>query len=669
MSPQNDLVEILKGFNDSLDRDLNSIFYNNVFLNTKLKDDHQTLKHIILSRMHNLCTMQLAKRKHMNPDFKTRIPLVWSDYHSVCINWFYEWKNIIKESKTKSKTFKDVTVEFRVLKSKLARLLKTFHRLYYGILEYITCHFDTSLVIPTKLISDLNLEGLLEKMPHLTQIRKLLTPRGKATSHVVLSFYHCLLSLGKIRYHQLILEDSSFVRSHRHTGKMNSTARSLHLKKAERYWLMAARLVPSKSDTYKQLSKLSVEENNYSREIYFSIRRHFTRVNDNKQDSQAEIVSFFKERKWVQMESSLTATSLERNNILHELFEIIRYHILIEINEVKVKYISPEEAEHIRTLKCHVSENLQMPHILVNGAFTNDHIVILVGIFSMTQQSHAFEGIASTPLYQSTNSNQSLLEFILDVVFQIISTANKQLKEGNNFNAVDMISYLAIMRVTNCWIKSDNTVLNYAHRYRPICEIMCDFISTINEIESLCWISHVNKKPKRSYLFEEDVMLKEFTCIECRLTDFDDTEIFDMDHVADRLIGHTPKTSILTKEEEFYLRLRAVVTSMKGFLRHNKCGIKVELTKNKTTKYSDISDNLDITMLPTASSPVMPVSNNRHKIMKSVDNNHAKYLPYNKARKSPSLELLLETKPDVITSMLPDTSKPCNSYRTDFSSL
>lgn len=634
MPPQHDIAENLKGLNESLDRDLNSIFYNNVFLNTKLKGDHQTLKHMILSRMNNLCTIPIENRKHIKLDFKTQLPLVWNEYQSLCIKWFYEWKSIIKQSRDKSHRYKDVTVECRVFNSKLAKLLKAFHRFYYEIIEYITCHFDTSLVIPTKLISDLNLEGLLQKMPHLVQTRKLIVPRDKSTSHVVLSFYHCLLSLGKIRYHQVILEDSLFMRGHKNTSKRNAKVRTLQFRKAERYWSMAVNLIPSKGATYKQLSKLSMEENNYTKEIYFSVRRHFARVNDNKQDSHTKIIGFFKERKWGQMETSSTATNLDGNNLLNGLFEIMRHHILIETNEANLKYTSAEETERFKTLKNHVLVGLQTQPVLMNGAFTNDHIITLIGIFSLSQQLQPSEGLAATPLRQLTKSNQSLLKFILDIVSQIIGIAKYQLKGGTNLNMEDMVSFLAIIRVINCWLKLDNTVLSYAHRYKPFCEIVREFMSTINEIESLCWILHENKRPKRSYLFEEDVMLKEFTCIDCRLTDFDDTEIFDMEHVADRLIGHSPKTDILTKEEEFQLRLRAVVISMKRFLRHNKWGIKVELDRNKpllssykNTAYSAPSDDLAVYKLSSTPSTTVSTNIHRYKITKSTHTNNARKSP------------------------------------------
>ena len=198
------IEEQLKEFISTLNCNLNSSLYNNEFLNIRLKEQHIVLKDLILKQINGLFIS--SEIPYIFKNFEPILPMIWNDYQSLCIEWFYKWRQLLKETSTvstegrfRNNRNRNVQVEFRIMKSKLSKLMKIFHRFYYQILEYIVCYFDTSLVIPTQLTSGLNLGSVIQKVPHFAKNRYLLQTTDKGTIHVVLTFYYCLLYLGKIR--------------------------------------------------------------------------------------------------------------------------------------------------------------------------------------------------------------------------------------------------------------------------------------------------------------------------------------------------------------------------------------------------------------------------------------------------------------------------------------
>lgn len=569
-----DVTSQLEKYNETLDRHLNSIFYGNEFLNETLKTQHTTLRDMILKQMGALFSSAFFG------DREVKLPLIWQNYQSSCVRWCYEWRMAIKESQSREQQYprriKNITVEFRVMTNKISKMMKIFHRFYYQILEYITCHFDTSLLIPSQLTGDLNLEGLIQKMPHLASRRHLLQPNDKATVHVIMTFYYCLLFLGKIRYHQTILEDRSYMYANATKSRwtLNNDRNNIReFNKARRYWNMATILVPSMGETYYQLSKLASHNNDYVKKVYYLIRTHFARSNQkaNPHDYN-DIIQFFQNKSW-------KSDGYDVDLLINHVFEIMRHYLMFGItpdNTNNNEGILDNESEQILHLKHDVLICLQTETLLANTEVVNDLIVVLIGIFAIVQDYHIADMVSSSS--KLNKSNECLLEFILDVIFQIIRHINKSISTNPLYNKDNLLPFIVTLRVINCWIKSNIVVLKFAHRYLPICHIICEFLKTLKQEDiksspSLHGLIRVNKRPHRLYLFEEDVTLREFTCIGCGLSDFDDTDIFNQNNVINRLTGHAPKACLLQKEEEFSLRLQAIVVSMKRFLNHNKCGV------------------------------------------------------------------------------------------------
>lgn len=595
------IEEQLKEFISTLNCNLNSSLYNNEFLNIRLKEQHIVLKDLILKQINGLFIS--SEIPYIFKNFEPILPMIWNDYQSLCIEWFYKWRQLLKETSTvstegrfRNNRNRNVQVEFRIMKSKLSKLMKIFHRFYYQILEYIICYFDTSLVIPTQLTSGLNLGSVIQKVPHFAKNRYLLQTTDKGTIHVVLTFYYCLLYLGKIRYHQTMLENPFYIKykgnMHVKLSMSNET-----FQKAKRYWIMATILVPSMEESYKQLSKVFLHSNDYSKAIYYHIRCCFARSNRIKSNNYKDIMIFFKERCWKKENRQLETMDNIKYDLMNNIMEIIRYYLVTDSLEFNRTHKSINENEEILNLKYTLLLKLQDPNMFIYNEFWTDIIIIMIGISSLMMDnsnnnnkklsSGLYTSIA--PSYSNERIHKYFIEFIFDVLFQIITYLNKMISH-NEIDLDTIDPFLTILRVVNCWIKSHIPVLRFAHRYLPICHVISEFIKQINKSAQYSWISYENEKPKRSYLFMDDVSLRDFACIGYRLTDFNDTEVFHMNNAINRLTGNAPEACLLSKKQETELKLVAIVTSMKRFLKHNKCAITTKLQEEEELRKGRVKE-------------------------------------------------------------------------------
>ncbi|KAK5961524.1 Est1p PWA37_000887 [Arxiozyma heterogenica] len=586
------ISEQLKKFIFTLDYELNSVLYNNEFLNIRLKEQHTVLRDQILEQISGLSIS--SNKSCINEHIEPILPIIWNRYQSLCIEWFYKWKQLLKETSNISAKGRshnnrkgNITVEFRIMKSKLSKLMKIFHRFYYQILEYIICYFDTSLVISTQVTSGLNLGNHIQKLSHLAKNRYLLQTTDKGTVHVVLSFYYCLLYLGKIRYHQTILEDPLHIKYKRNKHVELLKTNDI-FQKAKRYWIMATIVVPSMDESYKQLSKVFLHCNNYSKAIFYHVRCYFARSNSSKANSYNDIIDFFKERYWRRENRQFEKMDNIEYDLVSSTMEIIRYYLLLNNSKFNQTNNSIDENGEILELKSNILLKLQDPQVFMYHEFWIDIIITMIGISTLIMEnSNANDkkslSAVSSFVHWNERIHKLFIRFVFDILFHIITYINKMISYDEiDINRID--PFLTILRVMNCWIKSHIPVLRFAHRYLPICHIISEFINQINKSSRYSWISYKNEKPKRSYLFMDDVLLRDFTCIGYSLTDFNDTEVFHMDNFINRLTGNAPRTCLLSKEQETELKLIAIVTSMKRFLHHNKCGTTIKLQEEETVK-------------------------------------------------------------------------------------
>ena len=84
------IEEQLKEFISTLNCNLNSSLYNNEFLNIRLKEQHIVLKDLILKQINGLFIS--SEIPYIFKNFEPILPMIWTDYQSLCIEWFYKWR-------------------------------------------------------------------------------------------------------------------------------------------------------------------------------------------------------------------------------------------------------------------------------------------------------------------------------------------------------------------------------------------------------------------------------------------------------------------------------------------------------------------------------------------------------------------------------------------------
>ncbi|KAH3688296.1 hypothetical protein WICPIJ_000725 [Wickerhamomyces pijperi] len=201
-----------------------------------------------------------------------------------------------------------------------------------------------------------------------------------------------------------------------------------------------------------------------------------------------------------------------------------------------------------------------------------------------------------------------------------------------------VIRLLPVVRICNCWIKSDKLAAMTAYRD-------FDYLTTLAKLANKIYFEYpdlkFNSRPTRTQFFSEDVGLREFTPLNRMFSDFNDSEIFnDEEHSYLKLIGHFEDHD---EDEELDLRLLTVGCITKQLMVFNKVGIvfdeKVrlfDLTNAKKLKkvavkeakplefktFSDIAASSKQSKKDSGNKP--PVNKKREKSKKKIKENKSK---------------------------------------------
>ncbi|CAG59660.1 uncharacterized protein GVI51_G08371 [Nakaseomyces glabratus] len=151
---------------------------------------------------------------------------------------------------------------------------------------------------------------------------------------------------------------------------------------------------------------------------------------------------------------------------------------------------------------------------------------------------------------------------ILQLIFEILeSHVLTQMPNNEDLQ----ISDLVLLRLILVWIKTNRPILFFAHRRRPFIHQM----ASIQQKYAVQYqISNANKiihRPKRLYLFKEDIDYRGLICFGSELTDFNDELIQSCEDVADRIMGFVDQQDKLSEEDELKLRYLAICSSINKF--------------------------------------------------------------------------------------------------------
>ncbi|SCU81699.1 LADA_0C00540g1_1 [Lachancea dasiensis] len=479
----------------------------------------------------------------------------WKCVHYPIFKWFQLWRQHLISSKVDQKPR---IVEFRKLNAKLTKFFKAIHKFYYGVIERITTTYDLHSIIPKPLLLQLNLKA----GPTVTSPGFPLGNEDARAASVMFLVHGSLLNLGSCHRYKSMCE------------KVYNGPQDFSLfKKTMRYFNLATLVLPSVGELYLQKGLVYVHVGDFGSSTYSFARSALSRL-----PSSAGFANFMnsvcdrKSKIFNQIVGSFHDVHKQASQGKIVNREIIEIYFLVLfgskfapelwigndhkslISEMMLTHVEQQVLGKTATKYARNLESIFQNLVLIIGGF--DILKILNRKSSQTSNA------------QETESKY--LAFALDYISNFID--NVVIKELDNVNEW---VYLAFVRVCECWLTTNKSVLHFAHRSTKFCEVMMTLINLL--LDHLSTSSKqkmdLTHRPRRPYFFEEDVMLRDFKPLKYSLCDFKDSELFQGDNSSQALIGMVDKK--ISKKEEHESRILAIVVSGKKFLAKNACGIQL----------------------------------------------------------------------------------------------
>ncbi|CAI4047829.1 hypothetical protein SUVZ_12G2710 [Saccharomyces uvarum] len=483
------------------------------------------------------------------------LKLLWSQIHEPVFQWFQCWfyKILRLDSKHRFRLFGQ-------FHKRMVYFFKTTHRYYYDIIECFFAKYDMNSVVPHGVFTKLNLV-------QVTSEKIVLDATNPLKFSVVISLQRCLINIGSAHSYKAILDKPS-----------DKTKRVGDFKKSIRYLTIASLCLPSVGDTYLQLAKIYQNTGKLSSYLFELVRGSLVRIPSKYALTSLKaliLIPDFPERKLLMKKVEKPFSKHPKGKQL--LFENrIILQLLSVLEHVMAPGLSSTSCTPNRRL---LKEHLQAAVSEHHSEHTNDILKILAtmmgGFDLMFTNEEGKEQRKKLKYAHLSKCQVSFLDFSFDFIVSIIDIVIKPSWQKN----VEDFQYLAIIRLLICWIKSYRSILQYAHRHRKFCTslalLLNDLInSPLNYPRELS-----NHRPRRNYYFEEDIMFREFSCINFALTDFNDDLVYSSLNMVNNIIGCPLSTEKRSLKEEGILRIKAVIFSGMKFLEKNDTDIKWNVSK------------------------------------------------------------------------------------------
>lgn len=496
-------------------------------------------------------------------DDKT-VPLILRLYwEKICypiFKWFQAWRKMLLP-----KTPKDQPkyVEFRRMNAKLTKFFKSTHKFYYNILEDLAARYDCSVVLPLEILKELNLHG------KSSDLRIKLDSNNSFTIFIMRTLHTCLLYLGAAHRYKAAGE------------KVNNRYQVQDFQKSIRYLDLACMILPSIGEAYLQKGLIYVQTDNLGSATHQFIRSALARIPSRA--ARTNFATIIHDRnsqlhqKFDKILIDLNRQVSDKTRIVNR--EIIEYYFLalFATNFSPQTWVNPMREDCLQNgLQLNMLENTLndtiMTRYIKNIDVLFEELITVIGGFdllliSCRKGTENFDP-RTTNLKDLKKNHLSYLAF----AFNFITNMLNVIKESWIRNLEDY-HYLAMVRVVECWLKSNRAALQYSHRDERFCKAFALLLNDILKSDMFDMKTMSTSKPARSYFFQEDIRLKEFFAVKNALADFDDTKIYSMEDSAARLMGFVPEDERLDALEEASLRLKAIVASGQKFLVKNSCGI------------------------------------------------------------------------------------------------
>ena len=580
MEPSNtqkeDLPTAFNGIKSQLNSILksNQLFQDYALLNGFLAFVHSKLNAAILTSIESQCGKSFAADLDSfdQSSISSILDFSWESVHYPIFKWFQMWRNYIlfeKENKKQQTKF----IDFRKMNSKMLKFFKTVQNFYVNVINTVYKKYDISVLLPKRIIQDLKLSDI-ENTTNVGDSLAVKTFNSSSPlAHLIPTLFHrCLLFLGTAYRYKTLLEEIS-----------NKYSIS-NFKKSLDFFRLASLVLPSAGETYSQAGAIFLQTGNLGIAVFNFVKGMMT-----KMPSPVSIKNFG--ALMVDNKSSLNRSlhTTIMNTYLQEskgprtpAKEILEFYFLGLFGSVwsptswrdDTKPNQLNNGIKLRHLENALYETMSARYL--NNIKTIFHnLIITIGGFHLLLKRRS--DVSAKTLKDLRSNELDYLNFAFKYIAHIL---NDIVKESWSENP-EVSEILGMVRIINCWIKANPMVLQYSQSNLEFVNALAYLINDIVKKKPSPSFSITEHIPKRTYWFEEDLMVKGLSFVNFQLSDFDDYEkILEMDHSLDRLIGNPPLCDKLSASSEMLLRLQAVVNISPQLLQNNNCG--VEWSDNKS---------------------------------------------------------------------------------------
>lgn len=551
----------------------NQLFQDYALLNGFLAFVHSKLNGMVISSIESQYAFHLSKSSRVvdpasfkNGKILTIIDFSWENVHYPIFKWFQMWRNYIlfkKENQKQQTRF----IEFRKMNSKMLKFFKTVQSFYFTIINTIYKNYDISALLPKKIVQDLKLADIERASNYQHNLELDTFDNGCPFARLIQVIFHrCVLFLGTAHRYKSLIEEIS--------NKYSTS----NFKKSLSFFHLASLILPGAGETYSQAGMVYLQTGNLGAAMYEFVKGMMT-----KMPSPVSIKNFH--AIMVDNKSSLNRNlhATIMNTYLQESKggkspnkEILEFYYLGLLgsvwspnswrddtksnqlnNGIKLKHL---EAALYETMSTRYLKNVQT-------IFKN--LIVTIGGFHLLLKRRSDVDIQSL---QDLRTNElDYLKFVFRFIGHIL---NDIVKESWSEN-VEVPEILGMVRVINCWIKSNPIVLRYSETDIEFVNSLAYLVNDIMKNKPSLSFNITGHHPKRKYWFEEDLMVKGLSFINFQLSDFEDyDEIIQMDNKFDRLIADPPLCDKEPASSEMLLRLQAIVNLSYKLLAENKCGVE-----------------------------------------------------------------------------------------------
>lgn len=590
----NDKVVITKTISE-LEIQLQNIFKSDVLnhdftiLNGFLIFAQSKLMNFLDSNM-NLFINTVRENKNQNDiqvgidNIMTLLTLSWERLWNPIYRWFQSWHQSLVSVKD-SKKIK--YPEFRRLNSHLSKFSKMVNGQFMKLMDNILSNLNIEDIIPyrifiknTPILNEIDLKIKEENVEKDKDKRiKIVKDNLVLIQGVILIVHRCLLYLGcVIKYKSIMIKASpnNFMTDFR-----------LSLKFIENSII----LLPSLGESYFQRSLIELQCNHIGLTVYDLLRASLSSFPHGQALSLYQAIMYSIEsplnKKVKKLISSIYMDSLNNSEKLinREIIEFFPLALIggrlfpevwadsnnklnLDGSKVSLKQLEILFFEKVST---RYSKNMEL--ILKN-------LLLLFGSFHLQMiQWLKTSDIRHVSLSKLEVYDLSLLKFIFKYIVTIIDKVilNHWDKDLNNFE------YLAIVRIIFLWLQTNKFALDYSQDDPSFNQKLALLLNSIiqSRITKNVLYNDENILVKRQYIFEEEIMLRDFACITIpKFVGISDEDMYKQGTSIDRFYGHVSDDNgnadtEMTVKAENYIRLESIIIFGKQYMKFNRCGIKL----------------------------------------------------------------------------------------------